>query len=139
MSSSGPYGKPWNWILKSFKKRASVSARHMLHNYSTLNVGTIDQFTHRLVRTFTKDLDLEDNPFEIRLDLDAMIKEALDSLYSSIGEYPGLKESFVALVNDRLSKDKGHNPDRDLHKEGKTALTKTTGSTWRHFPNRKGC
>ena len=106
---------------KELQKRASVSARHMLHNYSTLNVGTIDQFTHRLVRTFTKDLDLEDN-FEIRLDLDAMIKEALDSLYSSIGEYPGLKESFVALVNDRLSKDKGHNPDRDLHKEGKNSF-----------------
>ena len=106
---------------KELQKRAAVSARHMLHNYSTLNVGTIDQFTHRLVRTFTKDLDLEDN-FEIRLDLDAMIKEALDSLYSSIGDYPGLKESFVALVNDRLSKDKGHNPDRDLHKEGKNSF-----------------
>ena len=62
--------------------RAKAASKHLLHNYSTLNVGTIDQFTHRLVRTFTKDLNLDDN-FEVRLDLDAMVTEALDLLYSS--------------------------------------------------------
>ena len=106
---------------KELQKRASASAKHMLHNYSTLHVGTIDQFTHRLVRTFTKDLDLDDN-FEVRLDLDAMITEALDSLYSSLGEHPELREALVALVRDRMNRDKNHNPDYDLKKEGKNSF-----------------
>ena len=106
---------------EELQKRASASAKHMLHNYSTLHVGTIDQFTHRLVRTFTKDLDLDDN-FEVRLDLDAMITEALDSLYSSLGDHPELREALVALVRDRMNRDKNHNPDYDLKKEGKNSF-----------------
>ena len=53
------------------QQRAKGTANHMLHNYSTLQVGTIDQFTHRLVRTFTRDLQLTDN-FEVRLDLEGI-------------------------------------------------------------------
>ncbi|MGD2003887.1 MAG: UvrD-helicase domain-containing protein [Flavobacteriales bacterium] len=101
--------------------RASAGAKHMLHNYSTLHVGTIDQFTHRLVRTFTRDLELDDN-FEVRLDLDAMITEALDALYSSLGEQHELREALVALVRDRMNRDKNHNPDYDLKKEGKNSF-----------------
>ena len=101
--------------------RASAGAKHMLHNYSTLHVGTIDQFTHRLVRTFTRDLELDDN-FEVRLDLDAMITEALDALYSTLGEQHELREALVALVRDRMNRDKNHNPDYDLKKEGKNSF-----------------
>ena len=90
----------------------------MLHNYSTLQVGTIDQFTHRLVRTFTRDLELDDN-FEVRLDLDAMITEALDALYSTLGEQHELREALVALVRDRMNRDKNHNPDYDLKRRAK--------------------
>src|SRR6056300_1938069 len=60
--SSSAFFKPiWEEIgisAKELQQRAAGAASHMLHNYSTLNVGTIDQFTHRLVRTFTGDLEL---------------------------------------------------------------------------------
>ncbi len=101
--------------------RAASTAKHMLHNYSTLNVGTIDQFTHRLVRTFTKDLNLEDN-FEVRLDLDAMVAEALEGLYSSLGDHSDLKKAMVTLVHERMARDENYNPDYHLKKEGKDSF-----------------
>ena len=103
------------------QSRAASTAKHMLHNYSTLNVGTIDQFTHRLVRTFTKDLNLEDN-FEVRLDLDAMVAEALEGLYSSLGDHSDLKKAMVTLVHERMARDENYNPDYHLKKEGKDSF-----------------
>src|SRR6056300_557514 len=102
---------------EELQQRAAGAASHMLHHYSSLNVGTIDNFTHRLVRTFTKDLDLDDN-FEVRLDLDGMVAEALDLLYRTLGDHPDLRNTLVALVQERMNRDKSHNPDGTLKKEG---------------------
>lgn len=102
---------------EELQRRAHAAASHMLHHYSSLNVGTIDNFTHRLVRTFTKDLDLDDN-FEVRLDLDGMVAEALDLLYSTLGDHPELRNTLVALVQERMNRDKSYNPDSSLKKEG---------------------
>ena len=107
------------------QQRAKGTANHMLHNYSTLKVGTIDQFTYRLVRTFTRDLQLTDN-FDIRLDLEAMVAEALDLLYSTLGDQPELRDSLVDLIQERMNRDKSHNPDRTLRKEGLKSFDETT-------------
>ncbi len=106
---------------KELQCRAASTSKHMLHNYSTLNVGTIDQFTHRLVRTFTKDLNLDDN-FEVRLDLDAMIAEALEDLYTSLGDHSDLKNTMVTMVHERMARDENYNPDYHLKKEGKDSF-----------------
>lgn len=118
---------------QTLQQRALATARHMLHNYSALNVGTIDQFTHRLVRTFTRDLDLDEN-FEVRLDLEAMVAEALDTLYSELGEDPKVRDLLVALVRDRMARDKTHNPDRELKKEGKDAYSENVWREMRNLP-----
>lgn len=135
--SSSTFFKPiWEEIgisAKELQQRAAGAASHMLHNYSTLNVGTIDQFTHRLVRTFTRDLELDDN-FEVRLDLDGMIEEALELLYSSLGEAPALRASLAAWMQERMNREKSHNPDRDLKREGKESFNEDTWTELAHLP-----
>ncbi|MEY2963683.1 MAG: hypothetical protein RL754_944 [Bacteroidota bacterium] len=123
-----------NIAPEALQQRARRTASHMLHNYSALSVGTIDQFTHRLVRTFTRDLDLDDN-FEVSLDLDAMVAEALDLLYSALSEDPQLRASLVNLVQDRMRRDKGFNPDFDLKTEGKNAFEEQTWRELRNLPS----
>ena len=124
-----PIWKALELSANELQRRAKAASKHMLHNYSTLNVGTIDQFTHRLVRTFTKDLNLDDN-FEVRLDLDAMVTEALDLLYSSLGEHPHLRDALVTLVQERMNRDENHNPDHALKREGKNSFNE---DTWEHL------
>lgn len=113
--------------------RATAAAKHMLHNYSTLNVGTIDQFTHRLVRTFTKDLDLGDN-FEVRLDLRAMVAEALDELYSTLGDRPDLKATFLALAQDRMNRGSRFDPDHELKKQGEASFNENLWDILKQMP-----
>lgn len=129
-----PIGEQIGIGAKELQKRAKAAAAHMLHHYSSLNVGTIDNFTHRLVRTFTKDLDLDDN-FEVRMDLDAMVAEALDLLYSTLGDYPELRDTLVGLVQDRMNRDKSHNPDYDLKKEGKNSFNEGAYEYLKKLPN----
>ncbi|MBW7868657.1 MAG: UvrD-helicase domain-containing protein [Brumimicrobium sp.] len=80
-----------NGVIKSTKlspqeieKRAGNVLSNILHNYADFNVLTIDKFSLRLIRTFSKDLDLQDN-FKVSLDADSMLNEVIDELISRIG------------------------------------------------------
>ena len=64
---------------------------------------------------------MEDN-FEVRLDLDAMVAEALEQLYSSLGDHSDLKKAMVTMVHERMARDENYNPDYHLKKEGKDSF-----------------
>ena len=40
------------------KKRAESTLQLLLHDYAAFDVITLDSFTHRVIRTFAKDLGL---------------------------------------------------------------------------------
>src|SRR5688572_2821911 len=46
------------------KQRSSEILRNVLHNYSSFSISTIDKFTHKLIRSFARDLKLSAD-FEI--------------------------------------------------------------------------
>ncbi len=64
--------------------RAREVLSSILHRYEDFNVLTIDKFNLRLIRSFSRDLDLPAD-FEIVLDDDEMLERTVDSLISSIG------------------------------------------------------
>ncbi|HET6989716.1 MAG TPA: UvrD-helicase domain-containing protein, partial [Bacteroidia bacterium] len=59
--------------------RSKTVLRAILHNYTDFAIGTIDSFTHRIVRAFAHDLRLPVN-FEVETDADKLIREAVDIL-----------------------------------------------------------
>ena len=46
---------------ETLQHRAKKVLKEILHNYAFFDVSTIDKFTHRLIRTFAKDLKLPQN------------------------------------------------------------------------------
>jgi ATP-dependent exoDNAse (exonuclease V) beta subunit len=81
------------------RARARATREHMLHHYGDFAVMTIDSFVHRLVRSFARDLQL-DQGFQIELDEDRLLEEAVDRLLARVGtageeELTRLLESFV--------------------------------------------
>lgn len=67
------------------QKDAEILKSAILHNYSDLNVCTIDSFMQRIVKTFAYDLDLPMN-FEVEMDQNDMIEQAVDDLLSMAGK-----------------------------------------------------
>ncbi|NJX17186.1 UvrD-helicase domain-containing protein, partial [Tamlana crocina] len=82
------------------QKKSRAILKNIIHNYAAFEVSTIDGFTHRVLRTFAKDLGLPLN-FEVELRTDDVLNEAVDRLISKAGRD---KEITRVLVNFVLSK-----------------------------------
>lgn len=67
------------------KKRATIVLSDMLHHYSDLSIGTIDSFTHKIVKTFAHDLHLPVN-FNVELDTETFYNRVIATIFSKIGE-----------------------------------------------------
>ena len=65
--------------------RAQRVLKHVLHRYEDLFVMTIDKFNLRLIRSFSRDLDLP-NDFEVILNESEVIEEVVDVLLNQLGD-----------------------------------------------------
>lgn len=70
---------------EELRNRAQRLLSAILHHYSDFSIGTLDSFTHRLVKTFAFDLKLPVN-FEIELDEDGFYTEVVQELIAQTGE-----------------------------------------------------
>ncbi len=69
--------------------RAEKTLVHMLHNYGLIGISTIDSFTHRIVRSFARDLRLHPD-FTIEMDTAAFNERIVDTVLDQIGSNPEL-------------------------------------------------
>jgi len=67
------------------QRKSKIALSEILHHYEDFHVMTIDKFSLRLIRTFSRDLDLSDD-FEIVLDQRELLEQVVDELLSKIGK-----------------------------------------------------
>ena len=95
--------------------RAKQVLKRILHNFSDLSIQTIDKFNIRLIRSFTRDLDLPGD-FEIVLDTDELLDKTIDKLIDSVGEKG--KENLSKLLIEFAK----HNIDEERSWDFKRSL-----------------
>lgn len=88
------------------QERSKLVLSHILHAFEDFNVLTIDKFSLRLIRTFSRDLDLQEN-FQITLDLDTMLNEVIDELISKVGRKGEEEITKLALTYAKSNSDDG--------------------------------
>ena len=93
----------------------------ILHNYASFDVSTIDGFTHKLVRTFAHDLKLPLN-FEVELDQETLLNEAVDSLISKAGIEKKLTKVLVDFAIEKADDDKSWDLSFDFNKIAKLLI-----------------
>lgn len=99
-------------------KKADKLLKTLIHNYAAFDISTIDGFTHKLVRTFAHDLKLPLN-FEVELDQDALLNEAVDSLISKAGTHKELTNILVDFAIEKADDDKSWDVSYDFNKIAK--------------------
>jgi ATP-dependent exoDNAse (exonuclease V) beta subunit len=108
------------------KKRAKIVLSAILHHYSDFSIGTIDSFTHKIVKTFAHDLKLPVN-FNIELDTQGFYEKVIAALLSQIGEdeYVSklLKEYALTRAEDNASWD----PERRIQEFSKLLQKENSG------------
>jgi len=94
-------------------ERSNKILNKILHNYSNFSVLTIDKFTHKIIRTFAKDLDISID-FDVELDIKSLRKNVTDLLFDNIGRNKDLTLLMKQYAKDNLEQDKSWNFSRQL-------------------------
>lgn len=81
--------------------RAKALLRTILHQYEDFNVMTIDKFNLRLIRSFSRDLDIA-HDFDIILNEDAILEQIVDQLLNDLGSNPELTKLAFKYAESKI-------------------------------------
>ena len=93
--------------------RAKAILNKILHNYSSFSVMTIDKFTHKIIRTFAKDLDISVD-FNVEMDTTGFLQSITDLLMDEIGRNKKLTRLLLLYTNHNLDNERSWNIKRDI-------------------------
>lgn len=124
------------------KRRATDTYNRMLHHYRDISIMTIDSFTHRLIRSFAKDLQLKSD-FNIKTDASLFKEQIIERLMDDIGKDRLLTQYIKQYVVSNLDDGSGWNPNRSLKEiadflfkeESQLPLQKLSNLTLEDFSN----
>ncbi|AWI27177.1 UvrD-helicase domain-containing protein [Flavobacterium pallidum] len=125
---SGEIGIP----LATIKRKAQQIIRHLIHNYAAFDISTIDKFTHRVIRAFAHDLNLPVT-FEVTLDTENLLAEAVDTIIARAGEDETLTKLLVDFTMEKTDDDKSWDISREILETGRLALNENNRHEIVHF------
>jgi ATP-dependent exoDNAse (exonuclease V) beta subunit len=97
----------------TIRLRAKNILTAILHNYSDFAIGTIDAFVHKVVRTFAFDLKIPMS-FEIEMDDEKLLTQAIDMLIAQIGKDERLTKALVDFTESKTDDEKSWHIENDL-------------------------
>ncbi len=107
--------------LENLHNRSKKVLDYILHHYSTLNIGTIDKFNARLVRSFSYELGLAQN-FNLEIQAEPLLIEAIDQTLDQIGEQKEISKAFMDYVFYNLEKNDRINLNKTLYNSAKELI-----------------
>jgi ATP-dependent helicase/nuclease subunit A len=90
----------------------------ILNDYSRFSVGTIDRFFQGVIRAFTREIGLPAG-FNLELDRDRILSEAIDRMFMSLGNDKELLNWLLRLAETRIEAAKGWNFKAEILSLGK--------------------
>lgn len=100
--------------LSEIKEKAKKIVKTIIHNYAAFDISTIDKFTHRIIRTFTHDLNLPAN-FDVTLETDTLLRNAIDTVIAKAGDEEDLTDVLVSFAKSKADDDKNWDVTLDLY------------------------
>jgi ATP-dependent exoDNAse (exonuclease V) beta subunit len=107
--------KATGFTHEEVSKHAQSVLTRILHEYDDFSVRTIDSFVSRIIRTFAHDLHLPVD-FEIEMDRDLMLDEAVDQLISKAGIDKDLTNILVDFTEAKADDEKSWQIETDIKK-----------------------
>ena len=105
----------------ALKQKSYRVLKKILHEYAAFEVITLDSFTHKLIRTFARDLKIPAG-FEVTLDADQLLEEMTEAILEKAGVEEKLTKVLVAFSLNKTDELKSWNIGRDLFDFSKLLL-----------------
>ncbi|MGQ7870303.1 UvrD-helicase domain-containing protein [Sunxiuqinia sp. sy24] len=97
--------------------RARKSLKRILHDYSRFSISTIDSFFQRVIKSFNRELGIN-SAYQVDLEDNLILEEAVDELLLSIEDNPELLEWLKKFANEKIREGGGWNLKNDIMKLG---------------------
>jgi ATP-dependent exoDNAse (exonuclease V) beta subunit len=107
--------------VPTIQQKSRKILKNLIHNYAAFDISTIDKFTHRIIRTFTHDLNLPTN-FDVTLDTDELLKNAIDVVVAKAGEDEELTQIIINFAKSKTDDDKSWDVTLDLYEVSRLIL-----------------
>ena len=118
--------------LATIKQKAQSIIKHLIHNYAAFDISTIDKFTHKVIRTFAHDLNLSIS-FEVSLDTESLLTEAVDALIAQAGQDEALTKLLIDFTMEKTDDDKSWDVSTDIMTTGRLVLNENNREELKHF------
>ncbi|HEY4628131.1 MAG TPA: 3'-5' exonuclease, partial [Flavobacterium sp.] len=106
-----------------------------IHNYAAFDISTIDKFTHKVIRAFAYDLGLP-MTFEVTLDTENLLVEAIDAIIAQAGEDETLTKLLIDFTMEKTDDDKSWDISREILDTGRLVLNENNRNEITHFQDK---
>jgi ATP-dependent exoDNAse (exonuclease V) beta subunit len=107
--------------IPKIKEKSQQIIKNLIHNYAAFDISTIDKFTHKVIRAFAHDLNLPIT-FEVSLDTDTLLSEAVDAIIAQAGNNAELTSLLVDFTMEKTDDDKSWDISREILETGRLIL-----------------
>lgn len=121
--------------LHDIQVKAKNIIKNIIHNYAAFDISTIDKFTHKVIRAFAHDLNLPIT-FEVSLDTENLLTEAVDAIIAQAGEDETLTNLLVDFTMEKTDDDKSWDVSREIMDTGRLILNENNREEITHFNNK---
>lgn len=121
--------------VSEIQTKSKQIIKHIIHNYAAFDISTIDKFTHKVIRAFAHDLNLP-MTFEVTLDTDNLLTEAVDAIIAQAGEDDILTNLLVDFTMQKTDDDKSWDISREILETGRLLLNENNREEVTHFQDK---
>jgi ATP-dependent exoDNAse (exonuclease V) beta subunit len=118
--------------IVQIKTKSQQIIKHIIHNYAAFDISTIDKFTHKVIRAFAHDLGLP-MTFEVTLDTENLLIEAVDAIIAQAGEDETLTKLLIDFTMEKTDDDKSWDISREILETGRLVLNENNRNEITHF------
>lgn len=118
--------------LATIKDKSKAIIKHIIHNYASFDISTIDRFTHKVIRAFAHDLNLSVS-FDVSLETENLLKEAVDAIIAKAGDNEELTNLLVEFSLDKTDNDKSWDVTYELFETGRLLVNENNRSELEQF------
>ena len=94
-------------------RRANQRLHQILFEYGSFDIITLDKFTHRIIRSFSKELQLPYG-FEVVIDPSSLLEETVNSIIDEVGKEASLTQLLTDFSMDKVNQEQSWNIQKDL-------------------------
>ncbi len=121
--------------VSEIQTKSKQIIKHIIHNYAAFDISTIDKFTHKVIRAFAHDLNLP-MTFEVTLDTENLLTEAVDAIIAQAGEDDILTNLLVDFTMQKTDDDKSWDISREILETGRLLLNENNREEVTHFQDK---